>query len=496
MKNNDKTGYTTDPEKKAKTKKDAGKKAGRFKDLDKKEHPLRSFYPVAEVIYGWVCRAGKADVFGDREITALLSGSDDPETEALLDAYKTISYILMTLICTSVLVVLCLLATESHLLSGNRLSRAPSGQGESVYELKVADEEGTEKDITVTVSEQKCPEDKLDEFFEDATQKLKLAVIADNASADEVTGKLDLVREIPGTSIKVTFDDPDPQYIYYDGTIRQENVLEPVIITLTAELVYFDEIRIVSFPIRLVPAVPDESKIFEEKLLAELEAADTATLKEGYMILPDDIDGKKLGWDEKKDSIPGMIAVIGLITALGIIPAKSAELKKQLKQREKEMINDYPDIISKMSLLLTAGMTSRGAWEKICLDYERMKKKDGIDVKKGSRTGRYAYEEMVRTLMQMNLGRSESEAYEEFSNRCRVAAYQRMGSLLAKNIRRGSREIIGLLQSESENAMQERLQRVKEKGEEAGTKLLLPMFGMFGIVMAIVIVPAISSMGI
>ena len=65
-------------------------------------------------------------------------------------------------------------------------------------------------------------------------------------------------------------------------------------------------------------------------------------------------------------------------------------------------MRDYPDIISKFIMLITAGMTCRAAWEKICSDYrrsiEREKSKDeavktGKKKKAGNR--RYAYEEMI-----------------------------------------------------------------------------------------------------
>ena len=83
-------------------------------------------------------------------------------------------------------------------------------------------EEEKNSDVLVTVSEQKCPDDKLDEFFDAAVERLKAAVIGDNPSVDEITGNIDLVKQIPGTSVKVRFDDPDPKYIYYDGTVRFE----------------------------------------------------------------------------------------------------------------------------------------------------------------------------------------------------------------------------------------------------------------------------------
>ncbi len=480
-------------------------KTNPYKELDKKEHPLKALYPAAAVIYRLLEKKGKTDILGNKETIRMLGKAGNADDEVRLGGYKTISFILLTLIFTGVLTTLCLLARESSLLEGNRLKRADTGGGASEYEL-MAETEGTEgdKEISVTVSEQKCPDDKLDMFFEEAVEKLKAAILADNASVNEITGNIKIIKEIPGTSIKVKFDDPDPKYIYYDGTVRFENITEPVIVTLTAELTYFDEIRIVSFPIRLMPREQSVAELFELSLLQALTDSDNATLDENFFILPETVDGKKIGWNEKKNKTAGIIGLLGIAAALGVIPARNIELKKQCKLREQEMIRDYPDIISKLSLLLTAGMTSRGAWEKICLDYVKQRESSmggrNHSGKKGSqkdrKNTRYAYEEMLKAAAQMNLGRSESEVYEEFANRCQVAVYQRLGSLLSKNLRRGSREITVLLQTEAENAMEDRRQGVRQRGEEVGTKLLLPMFGMFGIVVAIVVVPAIGSMGL
>ncbi len=464
-----------------------------YGNLDKKEHPLKFMYPVAAAIYSFLEKRGKTDIFGDREVSKMLSRGDNPERDARLDAYKTISFILLAVAATAVLAVACLLAKEPTVLEGNRLERAPTGHGESSVELS-ADTGDEEKntDVLVTVSEQKCPDDQLEEFFEEAVERLKAAVIGDNPSVEEITGNIDLVKQIPGTSVKVKFDDPDPKYIYYDGTVRFEELTEPEIVILTAELTYFDEIRIISFPIKLIPPPKDEIAEFREMIAKELAEADFRTAREQYMILPDRIDGVDIDWKEKESNTAGIVLVLGLAAAFGIVPARTIEMRKRCREREQEMMRDYPDIISKFSLLLTAGMTSRGAWEKICIDYNRLK--EGSKGRKGVK--RFAYEEMVKALAQMNLGKAESEAYEEFANRCRVQAYQRLGSLLSKNLRRGSREITGLLQAEAENAMEDRRQHVRQRGEEIGTKLLLPMFGMFGIVVAIVIVPAIGSMGL
>jgi hypothetical protein len=51
------------------------------------------------------------------------------------------------------------------------------------------------------------------------------------------------------------------------------------------------------------------------------------------------------------------------------------------------------------------------------------------------------------------------------------------------------------MMSESRNAFEERKQTARKQGEEAGTKLLLPMMLMMGIVLVIIILPAYFSFG-
>ena len=53
-----------------------------------------------------------------------------------------------------------------------------------------------------------------------------------------------------------------------------------------------------------------------------------------------------------------------------------------------------------------------------------------------------------------------------------------------------------ILESEVNDAYEERKALARKKGEEAGTKLLLPMGIMLVISMAIIIIPAFLSMGI
>ena len=93
-------------------------------------------------------------------------------------------------------------------------------------------------------------------------------------------------------------------------------------------------------------------------------------------------------------------------------------------------------------------------------------------------------------------GCPEGECYEEFGTRCQVSAYRKFGTLLSQNLRKGSKGLTTLLVQESEEAFEERKKLARQLGEEAGTKLIIPLFMMLSVVFIIVTVPAFFSIQI
>ena len=108
---------------------------------------------------------------------------------------------------------------------------------------------------------------------------------------------------------------------------------------------------------------------------------------------------------------------------------KQNEIKEK-QARQKQMCLDYPEVISKLTLLLGAGMTVRKAWRKIVNDYDSRIKQQGK---------RAVYEEMRYTCRQMDGGVPEAECYEKFGRRCGTQEYMRFGALLSQNLRKGTK---------------------------------------------------------
>ena len=94
----------------------------------------------------------------------------------------------------------------------------------------------------------------------------------------------------------------------------------------------------------------------------------------------------------------------------------------------------------------------------------------------------------------MKSGIPEAECYERFGSRCGLQLYLKFGSLLSQNLKKGTKGLRDVLYTESAVAFENRKREARKKGEEAGTKLLVPMFMMLGDVLLIVVVPAFLSM--
>ena len=72
----------------------------------------------------------------------------------------------------------------------------------------------------------------------------------------------------------------------------------------------------------------------------------------------------------------------------------------------------------------------------------------------------------------------------------------KLGALLLQNLRKGTKGMWAMLEVEACQSLEERKNQVKKLGEEAGTKLLLPMLLMLIVVLLIVMVPAFVSIQI
>lgn len=137
-------------------------------------------------------------------------------------------------------------------------------------------------------------------------------------------------------------------------------------------------------------------------------------------------------------------------------------------------------------LLISAGLNCKGAWYRMSEEYKRKHSNGG---KK-----RYLYEEMLLTRRQLENGMNEGKAYELFGKRMGLLKYMKFSTVLVQNLKKGSADLLNILEYEAVDVLKERRENAKILGEQAGTKLLMPMMLMMVEVFAIIIIAAFQNM--
>lgn len=443
---------------------------------------------IAEKIYDLLETHGYSDLFVRKETAGRLYINEDVKGIVKKKGLQLITRIILILISTGSICAVVLMTDKKIIGDDNTLRRAGSGEGDKTYSLEVSGADGERETVNVSVTEQEVPGEKIAEVFENAEKSLMDAIRGDNPSLDNVGTSLDLIGKVEGTKVSVTWEADEEGFFSKTGRIRI-TPKEPVCVTLYATLRYFEHSRRIPVRVTIVPPTLTELSEKEKRtrmLENAIRMADGEAPGAEKIFLPNEAGGEQLTWQEPMDVRTPGIALLGLLLAVMVIPRARSALRDEEKKRKEQMERDYPEIVSKLILLLTAGMTCSGAWKRICNDYLAAKPRLGK---------RFAYEEMVFSLREMELGRSEAAVYESFGNRTGIVCYKRLSAMLSRNLRRGSREILTMLDLESRDAYAARFEAVRKKGEETSTKLLLPMMGMLVIVIAIIVVPAFMGMG-
>lgn len=199
--------------------------------------------------------------------------------------------------------------------------------------------------------------------------------------------------------------------------------------------------------------------------------------------LPERIDSKDVSFYKISAKPTILFIPFGIIFAVFIYFLLLSDLEKLLKNRNNELLSDYPEIVSKLLLLHGAGLTIQNSFSTILADN-----------KKSTLGNHYIYQEIERTLNKIKSGSSESGAYAELGKRCQLHAYIKLGTLLEQNICKGSSDLQDALNREVKEAFSIYRNNIISSGEKTGTKMLFPMILLLIVVMMLIIIPAFLSM--
>lgn len=372
-------------------------------------------------------------------------------------------------------------------LQGNELIRGDPGSGMQQETLYYELEQGNERyELELQLQERQLTAEEWDELLSCAKEEAEKVFLGKNESPDHVSGSVNMCENLQEGLVQVTWSISPDDLVDPEGNIQEERLdrEKGTLATVTAEFscgVYRADYE---FPICIYPAEKSRKEMLAQQIQDYVEQQEESLPR---VKLPEEMDGERISWHLPRSYTLWVFLGLGVAAAVCMVLAEKERQRKAHKQRNKKLMLDYPDVVSQLGLLLSAGMSLPMAWKRLAERYEQRGRH-------GAK--REGYEEMLITLHELQDGMGERQALEQFGERCANPQYRRFASILTQNLRKGTAGIGRILSQEAEDAFLQRKNLAQKMGEEAGTKLLFPMMVMLVVVMVILIVPACMTIQI
>ena len=291
---------------------------------------------------------------------------------------------------------------------------------------------------------------------------------------------------LDGLPFQISWESSNAQIINSRGEITAEEIPEDGLsVSLYAGLSYEESSFTEEIPLWVYPERMTEEEAYRKELQELLLKTDRENPEEKEIWLPEEMDGQPICWKEELDKTIFIVIPFLVMGMILLSFSLDRKLYEKERKREKEIRRAYPQFVSKLQLLIGAGMTPRAAFIRIGREYERKCREGG--------KRQYLYEEVVLAGFAFQNGKAETEVYRSFGRRCRERECSRLSFILAANLRQGNEKLLSLLAEEAETVLLEQRYRARKYGEEAGTKLLFPMLIMLLVVMFLILLPVMGS---
>lgn len=399
-----------------------------------------------------------------------------------MKGYKKTVYIIL-----GTIVAACIVGISEKSTVTNQMERRNPGDGDYQEEWEL-DIEGLVEGYSyqVLVPEQKLTKQQEQDYLQAALQEIEMNFPGENKNFNEIREMVQIEESYQNGLVRAEWGFDNYEIISFEGDIVAEEISEEgELVTASVELQCGTSKILQEFSFRVYPKqlTPQEEVA---NLIQRYFHQQESEAGQEYVTLPEKAGDYKLSWKKKSTHTPIKILFFGGIVA-GLLPlVERSRRQEAVKRREQKLALEYSDLVSKLSILLSAGMTMQGAWKKIAFLYCDKRKKNTISEMP-------AYEEMMISCHEMESGLGEERVYQRFGKRCNQGRYRKLGNLLSQNLRKGSRGIVALLEQETKDSFTERKQAARRYGEEAATKLLLPMLLLFGMILILLIVPALTA---
>lgn len=392
----------------------------------------------------------------------------------------------LILAATVIFLILLGLLGISYITRDRRImiTRNQRGGGEKEEQIKFRTEQGEEV-YNLRVRPRGYAEREIPQAFKRAEQYVTARLKGKNSSLNQVSDNLRMPEEIPGENMAVQWESEDPTIIDESGKVFSKNVKRPVIVLIYAKITCQDQSRVLSYPVCVVPGNAKEPVFAKTKIIKKLKEIENESLEKEQFVIPKSLGGGTISLPSKESRFPAVI-VIGSTVIVFLWYRESEKYRKEGARTLEDSRQEYPQIITQMTLFLGAGMSVPSALSAVAEGYRR-------NFEKGRQRKIFVYEEIEKTCRQISFGVSQTDAFYQMGKELELPAYQKLSVLLVQSITRGSKDLFMQLKQEEEGAFFQRKECAKRKGEEASTKLLGPMMIMLSVILALLMFPALST---
>ena len=452
-------------------------------EQDKKLYHIRFLLPFGLWVYDLLSKGHSGK--DEKEWAKAIYVGEDFTSKVRMQGARQMVIAWLCLFCSCIFGIAVSLVPEKAEIK-TELERPTFGQT-TTYTLTVDGlRDDKEETISVSVDGKEPEKQGMTEIFDEAFDLLKVEILGENESLQNVQKNLSL----PSSSIygiRAVWKSLNPDYIDDYGSIKTECIpQEGIGVQLQVRLSYSMYEQYYTLDIRLMPESKDEA--YYLKLLSKtIEDENENTKQDKILKLPSVIEDKKITYKSKEANSLKSLLFLCLFIPIVMYEMRKQKLKEAYENRNKQLIEDYPNFVFELGIMLQCGLTIRIAWNRLTHEYDEQKRKC-------SKEKRYLMEEMIITRNQIEAGESEAAAYGEFGRRCKSHCYVRLGNYLEQNIHQGISGVERMLDIEFSQALEQKKNLALQAGERMETKMLFPMFLLLGLVMAILMIPAFMSM--
>lgn len=154
-----------------------------------------------------------------------------------------------------------------------------------------------------------------------------------------------------------------------------------------------------------------------------------------------------------------------------------SKMKEMIAKRRDECILEFPNMVSKLSLLINSGMILREAW------YLIAESKEGT-----------LYELMRKACELMENGESDISAIYKFGILTDAPVIKKFTGAMIQGLEKGNSELADFLMEQASELWAHKRQLALQQGEIAAGKLIIPLGLMFGGIILIIVAAAMQSM--